>query len=42
MVAVRWINATLQPPGEAAAEVSRALNLPRKPLYRRALEMQGR
>lgn len=29
-------------PGEAAAEVSRALNLPRKPLYRRALELQGR
>ena len=29
-------------PGEAAAEVSRALNLPRKPLYKRALEMQGR
>ena len=33
---------TRLPPGEAAAEVSRALNLPRKPLYRRALEMQGR
>jgi len=33
---------TRLPPGEAAAEVSRALNLPRKPLYKRALEMQGR
>ncbi|WP_372708225.1 16S rRNA (cytidine(1402)-2'-O)-methyltransferase [Brevundimonas sp.] len=30
------------PPGEAAAEVSKALNLPRKPLYKRALEIQGR
>ncbi len=30
------------PPGEAASEVSRALDLPRKALYRRALEMQGR
>lgn len=30
------------PPGEAASEVSRALNLPRKPLYKRALELQGR
>lgn len=29
-------------PGEAASEVSRALDLPRKPLYRRALELQGR
>ena len=29
-------------PGEAAAEVSKALNLPRKPLYKRALELQGR
>ena len=28
--------------GEAAAEVSKALNLPRKPLYKRALELQGR
>lgn len=33
---------TRLPPGEAAAEVSKALNLPRKPLYRRALELQGR
>lgn len=33
---------TRLPPGEAASEVSRALDLPRKPLYRRALEMQGR
>lgn len=33
---------TRLPPGEAAAEVSRALNLPRKPLYKRALELQGR
>lgn len=33
---------TRLPPGEAAAEVSRALNLSRKPLYRRALELQGR
>lgn len=33
---------TRLPPGEAAAEVSKALNLPRKPLYKRALEMQGR
>lgn len=30
------------PPGEAAAEVSKALGLARKPLYRRALELQGR
>ncbi|WP_332657049.1 16S rRNA (cytidine(1402)-2'-O)-methyltransferase [Brevundimonas sp.] len=30
------------PPGEAAAEVSKALNLPRKSLYKRALELQGR
>ena len=29
-------------PGEAAAEVSKALNLPRKPLYQRALALQGR
>jgi 16S rRNA (cytidine1402-2'-O)-methyltransferase len=29
-------------PGEAASEVSRALDLPRKALYRRALELQGR
>lgn len=29
-------------PGEAASEVSQALGLPRKPLYRRALELQGR
>ena len=29
-------------PGEAASEVSRALDLPRKPLYRRALERQGK
>ena len=33
---------TRLPPGEAAAEVSKALNLPRKPLYRRALELLGR
>ena len=33
---------TRLPPGEAASEVSRALDLPRKALYRRALEMQGR
>ena len=33
---------TRLPPGEAAAEVSKALNLPRKPLYKRALELQGR
>ena len=33
---------TRLPPGEAAAELSKALNLPRKPLYKRALEMQGR
>lgn len=33
---------TRLPPGEAAAEVARALNLPRKPLYKRALELQGR
>lgn len=30
------------PPGGAAAEVAQALNLPRKPLYRRALALQGR
>ena len=29
-------------PGDAASEVSRALDLPRKALYRRALELQGR
>ncbi|WP_029418294.1 16S rRNA (cytidine(1402)-2'-O)-methyltransferase [Brevundimonas bacteroides] len=29
-------------PGEAASEVARALDLPRKALYRRALELQGR
>ena len=29
-------------PGEAASEVSRALDLPRKALYRRALELQGK
>jgi len=29
-------------PGEAASEVSQALDLPRKPLYRRALELQGK
>lgn len=33
---------TRLPPGAAAAEVSRALNLPRKPLYSRALELKGR
>lgn len=33
---------TRLPPGEAAAEVSRALDLPRKALYRRALALQGR
>lgn len=33
---------TRLPPGEAASEVSRALNLPRKPLYQRALGLQGR
>lgn len=33
---------TRLPPGEAAAEVSKALNLPRKPLYQRALAMKGR
>lgn len=32
---------TRLPPGEAAAEVSKALNLSRKPLYRRALELKG-
>lgn len=30
------------PPGEAAAEVASALGLARKPLYRRALALQGR
>lgn len=29
-------------PGEAAAEVAKALNLPRKPLYQRALGLKGR
>ena len=29
-------------PADAAAEVARALGLPRKALYRRALELQGR
>ena len=29
-------------PGEAATEVARALDLPRKALYRRALELQGK
>jgi 16S rRNA (cytidine1402-2'-O)-methyltransferase len=33
---------TRLPPGEAAAEVARALGLPRKPLYQRALQLQGR
>lgn len=33
---------TRLPPGEAASEVSRALNLDRKALYRRALALQGR
>jgi 16S rRNA (cytidine1402-2'-O)-methyltransferase len=33
---------TRLPPGEAASEVSRALDVPRKPLYRRALELQGK
>lgn len=33
---------TRLPPGEAAAEVSKALNLPRKPLYKRALELKDR
>jgi 16S rRNA (cytidine1402-2'-O)-methyltransferase len=33
---------TRLPPGEAASEVSRALDLPRKPLYQRALALQGR
>lgn len=32
---------TRLPPGEAAAEVARALGLSRKPLYRRALELKG-
>ena len=30
------------PTGEAASEVSQALDLPRKALYRRALELQGK
>lgn len=33
---------TRLPPGEAAAEISKALNLPRKPLYQRALALKGR
>lgn len=33
---------TRLPPGEAAAEVSKALNLPRKPLYKRTLELKAR
>lgn len=33
---------TRLPPGEAAAEVSKALNLPRKPLYKRAMELKAR
>lgn len=33
---------TRLPPGEAAAEVARALDMPRKALYRRALALQGR
>lgn len=33
---------TRLPPGEAAAEVSKALSLPRKSLYKRALELKGR
>ncbi len=33
---------TRLPPGEAAAEVSQTLNLPRKALYKRALALQGR
>lgn len=33
---------TRLPPGEAAAEVARALGLPRKTLYRRALELKGK
>lgn len=33
---------TRLPPGEAASEVSRALNLPRRMLYKRALDLQGR
>ncbi|WP_292052203.1 MULTISPECIES: 16S rRNA (cytidine(1402)-2'-O)-methyltransferase [unclassified Brevundimonas] len=28
------------PPGEAASEISRAFNLPRKPLYKRALDLK--
>lgn len=33
---------TRLPPGEAASEVSHAFNLPRKPLYKRALDLQGK
>ena len=33
---------TRLPPGEAASEVSHALDLPRKALYKRALALQGR
>lgn len=33
---------TRLPPGEAAAEVARLVDQPRKALYRRALELQGR
>ena len=29
-------------PGEAASEVAKALGLPRRDLYRRAIELQGR
>jgi len=32
---------TRLPPGEAASEVSKALNLPRKPLYKRALDLKA-
>lgn len=32
---------TRLPPGEAASEVSKALNLPRKMLYKRALDLKG-
>jgi len=33
---------TRLPPGEAASEVSRAFNVPRKVLYKRALDLQGK